>query len=186
MGDRDDIDKLVALAYQIAEKISLAKEGMEEILGLRNDQEPLKVLRDRLSKISLEDRLSKLLSNESIMNANPSADLLVIDGLDECSSREGICRLIDWIRKNELPFRFLLTSRLARTMMFEFFVLQSRKPILENISSNNLRNSSRYNSASRNMGRQSGLQNGTSTRRDWWRNQKVCSCMQPRLYGTST
>ena len=112
-GDRDDINKLVAtLAYQIAEKIPLAKEGMEENLGLKKDQEPLTVLRDRLSKISLEDRLSKLLINKSIINADPSApDLVVIDGLDECSSREGICRVIEWIRKNELPFRFLLTSR---------------------------------------------------------------------------
>ena len=59
-GDRDDINKLVAtLAYQIARKIPLAKEGMEENLRLTNDQEPLTVLSDRLSKSSLEDRLSK-------------------------------------------------------------------------------------------------------------------------------
>ena len=112
-GDRDDLNKLIAtLAYQIAEKIPLAKEGMEENLRLKNDQEPLTVLSDRFSKSSLEDRLSKLLINRSILDADPAApDILVIDGLDECSSREGICRLVEWIRKNELPFRLLLTSR---------------------------------------------------------------------------
>ena len=80
-GDRDDINKLVATsAYQIAEKISLAKEGMGENMELKNDQQPLYVLRDRLSK----DRLSKLLINEPIINAHPAGpDLLVIDGLDE-------------------------------------------------------------------------------------------------------
>jgi hypothetical protein len=109
-GDRDDINKLVAtLAYQIAERISSAKEVMEGNLGLRTETlEPLTVIRDRLSKISLEDRLSKLL----ISRSDPALpNLLVIDGLDECSSREGICRMIEWIRKNRFPFRFLLTSR---------------------------------------------------------------------------
>ena len=44
-----------------------------------------------------------------MIDADPAApNLVVIDGLDECSSREGICRVIEWIRTNE---RFLLTSR---------------------------------------------------------------------------
>ena len=112
-GDRDDINKLVAtLAYQIAEKIPLAKEGMEENLRLKDDLEPLAVLSDRFSKISLEDRLTKLLISESNTCPDPdSPELVVIDGLDECSSREGVCRMIEWIRRHKLPFRFLLTSR---------------------------------------------------------------------------
>ena len=112
-GDRDSIDKLVAtLAYQIAKKSPLAKEGMEENLKLEDDEEPLAVLIDRFSKTSLEDRLSKLLISESYVNPDPAAPyLVVIDGLDECSSREGICRVVEWIRGNKLPFRFLLTSR---------------------------------------------------------------------------
>ena len=108
-GDRDNIKKLVAtLAYQIAQKIPFAKDAMEENLGLTNDQEPFKVLDDRFSKSSIEDRLSKLI----ISDADPTApDLLVIDGLDECSSDDGIHRMVKWIRMNQLPFRFLLTSR---------------------------------------------------------------------------
>ena len=112
-GDRDDINKLIAtLAYQIAHKCPLAKEAMEENLGLENDPVPLTVFRDRLSKISLEDRLSKLLINKSIIISDSAGpDLVVIDGLDECSSREGVCQVVEWIRKNKLRFRFLLTSR---------------------------------------------------------------------------
>ena len=53
-GDRDDVNKLVStLAYQIAEKIPLAKKGMVEILRLKNDQGQLTVLSDGLSKTSL-------------------------------------------------------------------------------------------------------------------------------------
>ena len=99
-GDRDDVNKLVAtLAYQIAKKIPFAKEGMEGNLRLEDDQEPLTVLSDQFSKTSLEDRLSKLLISTYPNRAAPY--LVVIDGLDECSSREGICRVIEWIRKNE-------------------------------------------------------------------------------------
>ena len=109
-GDRDNINKLVAtLGYQIAKKVPFAKDGMEANLRLKEDDEPLAVLCDRFSKTSLEDRLSKLLISTYADQAAPW--LVVIDGLDECSSREGICRMIEWIRKNELPFRFLLTSR---------------------------------------------------------------------------
>ena len=105
-GDRDDIKKLVpTLAYQIAQKIPSAKEAMEKSLKLNDpSQVPL---RDPLSKLSLEDQLSTFL----IAAANPTApSLIIIDGLDECGSQDGICRLIEWIRKNS-PFRFLLTSR---------------------------------------------------------------------------
>ena len=112
-GDRDNINKLVAtLAYQIAEKIPLAKEGMEANLRLKDNLEPLAVLSDRFSKTSLEDRLFKLLISESNTSPDPdSPELVVIDGLDECSSREDICRVVEWIRRNKLPFRFLFTSR---------------------------------------------------------------------------
>jgi hypothetical protein len=105
-GDRDDIKRLVpTLAYQIAQKIPSAKEAMETRLNLNDpSQVPL---RDPLSKLSLEDQLSTFL----IASDNPSVPyLVVIDGLDECASQDGICRLIEWIRKMS-PFRFLLTSR---------------------------------------------------------------------------
>jgi RecA/RadA recombinase len=106
-GDRDDINKLVGtLAWQIAKKISSALEPMEEALELKNTS------RVPLPELSLEDQLSKLLVRGPVANVNPAGpSLIVIDGLDECASQEGIRRLIDWLRKNEPPFRFLLTSR---------------------------------------------------------------------------
>ena len=102
-GDRDDINKVVpTLAYQVAGKVPSAKERMEEILILTDSSQV------PLSQLSLEDQLSKLL----ITNFNPTdPNLIVIDGLDECASLRGICQLIEWIRKNKSPFRFLLTSR---------------------------------------------------------------------------
>jgi RecA/RadA recombinase len=101
-GDRDDIKKLATtLAYQIAQKIPAAKEAVEKTLNPNNAPWV------PISKLSLEDQLSTFL----IGSVNPSVpNLVVIDGLDECASQEGICRLIEWIRKNS-RFRFLLTSR---------------------------------------------------------------------------
>jgi len=106
-GDRDNINKIVpTLAYQIAGKIPSAKEQMEENLMLKDTSRV--PLMDPPSHLSLEAQLSKLL----ITNVNPTdPNLVIIDGLDECASREGICQLIEWIRKNKPPFRFLLTSR---------------------------------------------------------------------------
>jgi hypothetical protein len=108
-GDRDDINKIVpTLAYQIAGKIPSAKERMEEFLMLKDASRVPLPLMDTLSHLSLEDQLSKLL----ITDVNPTdPKLIVIDGLDECASREGMCQLIEWIRKNKSPFRFLFTSR---------------------------------------------------------------------------
>ena len=104
-GDRDDISRLVAtLAYQIAQKIPSTRKRIQEALISNDSQLPSRALRD----LSLEDQLSKLL----VMNIEPAVpNLIIIDGLDECASREGICQLIEWIRKNKSPFRFLLTSR---------------------------------------------------------------------------
>ncbi len=66
-------------------------------------------LRDPLSKLSLEDQLSTfLIASDDPTESAPN--LVVIDGLDECASQDGIRRLIEWIRKRS-PFRFLLTSR---------------------------------------------------------------------------
>jgi len=106
-GDRDNINKIVpTLAYQIAGKIPSAKERMEENLMLK-DTSRVPIM-DPLSHLFLESQLYKLL----ITNVNPTdPDLVIIDGLDECASQEGICQLIEWIRKNKPPFRFLLTSR---------------------------------------------------------------------------
>jgi len=106
-GHRDDINKIVpTLAHQIAAKIPSARKRMEENLILKDGSRA--PLMDPPSRFSLEEQLSKLL----ITIVNPTdPNLIVIDGLDECSSREGICQLIKWIRKNKSPFRFLLTSR---------------------------------------------------------------------------
>jgi DNA polymerase III delta prime subunit len=105
--DRDDINRLVAtLAWQIAKKTPPAKERMEEVMELKNRAwVPPRVL-------SLEDQLSKYLVLGPVTNVNSTpSDLIVIDGLDECASQEGIRRLIDWLRRNTTPFRFFLTSR---------------------------------------------------------------------------
>ncbi|KAF8230399.1 hypothetical protein L208DRAFT_123128 [Tricholoma matsutake] len=106
-GDRDDINKLVAtLAWQIAKNISSAKERMEEALELKNEAYI------PLPQLSLEDQLSKVLVHAPVADTNHAGPhLIVIDGLDECASQEGIRRLIDWLRENKPPFRFLLTSR---------------------------------------------------------------------------
>ncbi|KAF8670100.1 hypothetical protein AX14_005945 [Amanita brunnescens Koide BX004] len=106
-GDRDDIKKLVpTLAWQIATKIPSAQGRMEEALGLKNRSWV------PLPESSLEDQLSKLLVRGPIANVNSAGPtLIVIDGLDECASQEGIRRLINWLRTNKPSFRFLLTSR---------------------------------------------------------------------------
>ncbi|KAF8644352.1 hypothetical protein AX14_009428, partial [Amanita brunnescens Koide BX004] len=103
-GDRDDINKLVpTLAWQIAHEIPPAKEQMEKAL---------KKSRVPLHELSLENQLSTLLVRGLAAHIDPTGpNLIVIDGLDECASQERIIRLIDWLRKNRLPFRFLLTSR---------------------------------------------------------------------------
>ncbi|KAI6043169.1 hypothetical protein EDC04DRAFT_2653553 [Pisolithus marmoratus] len=106
-GDRDDINKLVAtLAWQIADNIPSAKNQIEK--ALKGDNRLSSLFGHPLSRLSLNDKLSIFL-----LVREPIADrkLVVIDGLDECSSQQGICRLIEWLRENKPPFRFLLTSR---------------------------------------------------------------------------
>ncbi|KAF8671195.1 hypothetical protein AX14_005755 [Amanita brunnescens Koide BX004] len=103
-GDRDDISKLVAtLAWQIAHKIPSAKEQIEE--ALKKSGVPL-------PERSLENQLLTLLVRGPVTHVDPAGpNLIVIDGLDECASQDRIIWLIDCLRKNRLPFRFLLTSR---------------------------------------------------------------------------
>jgi hypothetical protein len=110
-GDRDDINKLVpTLAHQIAERNPSAREQMERILQL-NDPSQV-ALTSLLSRYRLEDQLEKLLVRGHVTNLNaPVADLIVIDGLDECDDQEGIFRLIKWVCTNRSPYRFLLASR---------------------------------------------------------------------------
>ncbi|KAF8688285.1 hypothetical protein AX14_003471 [Amanita brunnescens Koide BX004] len=65
-----------------------------------------------LPELSLDAQLSTLLFRRPIADVSPAGpNLIVIDGLDECASQDGIIRLIKWLRKNRLPFRFLLSSR---------------------------------------------------------------------------
>ncbi|KAF8704497.1 hypothetical protein AX14_013936 [Amanita brunnescens Koide BX004] len=103
-GDRDDINKLVAtLAWQIAHKIPPAKEQMEA--SLKESWVPL-------PELSLENQLLTLLVHGPVAHVDPAGpNLIIIDGLDECASQDRIVRLIDCLRKNRLPFQFLLTSR---------------------------------------------------------------------------
>ena len=145
---------------------------MEEIFGLKT---PLIVLGNRLFKTSLEGRLSKLLINKSIMHAaDPGApDLLVIDALDECSSREGICRTIEWIRRDELPYRFLLTIRPELEIKTSSFkngpctdfralsLLESEADIGKSISLSILKKFRQNSSASTRVSRQSSRQHRT-------------------------
>ncbi|KAF8625172.1 hypothetical protein AX14_011657, partial [Amanita brunnescens Koide BX004] len=101
--DRADINKLVpTLAWQVAHKIPPAKEQMEEAL---------KKSWVSLPELSLENQLSTLVHGSATHVYPAGPNLIVIDGLDECASQDRIIRLIDWLRKNRLPFRFLLTSR---------------------------------------------------------------------------
>ncbi len=89
---------------------------METALNMNDASRVPFLSRDPLSKLSLEDQLSTFL----IASDNPSAlNLVVIDGLDECASQDGICRLIKWIRKKS-SFRFLLTSRRERKIEISF------------------------------------------------------------------
>jgi DNA polymerase III delta prime subunit len=106
-GDRDDIDKVVAtLAHQIATKVPSAQEQMEHALKLEAKSEL------PLPDLSLENQLSKFLVHGPVADTKHAGpNLIVIDGLDECASQEGVRRLIDWLRRNTTPFRFLLTSR---------------------------------------------------------------------------
>jgi hypothetical protein len=79
---------------------------MEEAMELRDKA------RVPFLTLSLEAQLSKLLVHGPVANVNSAGPhLIIIDGLDECASQEGISRLIDWLRRNNPPFRFLLTSR---------------------------------------------------------------------------
>ncbi|KAF8225391.1 hypothetical protein L208DRAFT_1041085, partial [Tricholoma matsutake] len=90
-GDHDDINRVVAtLAWQIAKKISSMKDQMEEAMELKNKAwVPLPTL-------SLEDQLSKYLILGPVANVNSTLpNLIVIDGLDECTSQAGIHCLID-------------------------------------------------------------------------------------------
>ena len=121
-GDRDNIKKLVpTLAYQIAQKIPSAKEVMETHLNM-ND--PSRVpLMDPVSNLTLVDQLSTFLTSS---HNPPRPYLVVIDGLDECDSQDGIYRLIEWIRKRS-PFRFLLTSRCEPRIEASFIPDPSRE-----------------------------------------------------------
>ena len=105
-GDREDITKLVTtLAYQIAQSIPSTESPMQSALEA-----------DKTIPFQrLEDQFSSLLVNPLAKLGAVNRSLVVIDGLDECSSREGISELIrllaDAIEAHALPFRFLLASR---------------------------------------------------------------------------
>ena len=106
-GDRDDINKVVAtLAWQLTANIPIVKKRMEQALQLNYESWAL------FPYLSLEDQLSKLFVRGPAAKIDPAdPDLIVIDGLDECTSQDRIVQLIKWLRKNRPPFRFLLTSR---------------------------------------------------------------------------
>ncbi|KAG6914915.1 hypothetical protein DXG01_014463 [Tephrocybe rancida] len=104
-GDRDEIRKVVpTIAFQIAEKSHLAKEGMERALLKESS------LSEHLSQLSGFDyQLSKLLIHAPDHLVGHS--LVIIDGLDESVSPERVEDLIKKLCQMNLPFRFLLVSR---------------------------------------------------------------------------
>ncbi|KAG6905206.1 hypothetical protein DXG01_004286, partial [Tephrocybe rancida] len=104
-GDRDEIRKVVpTIAFQIAEKSHLAKEGMERALLKESS------LSECLSQLSRFDyQLSKLLIHAPDCSTGHS--LVVIDGLDESVSPERVEDLVKKLCQMSLPFRFLLVSR---------------------------------------------------------------------------
>jgi hypothetical protein len=105
-GDRDDIRKLIpTLAYQMAEKIPLAKEGMQIVL----------ITEPTVPSLELRSQLAKLVIRPISNFREVHRWLVIIDGLDECSSRDGISNLIrllgEMTNAHGYSFRFLLTSR---------------------------------------------------------------------------
>jgi hypothetical protein len=87
--DRDDIEKLIpTLACQITERIPIAKEGMQRVLSAES----------MVPYLELESQLAKLII-EPISNFKVHQFLVIIDGLDECSSRDGISNLIRLLRR---------------------------------------------------------------------------------------
>ena len=75
-------------------------------------EEALKKSGVPLPKCSLENQLLTLLVHGPVAHVDPAGpNLIVIDGLDECASQDEILRLIDWLCKHTLPFRFLLMSQ---------------------------------------------------------------------------
>ncbi|KAG6906285.1 hypothetical protein DXG01_014765 [Tephrocybe rancida] len=104
-GDRDEICKVVpTIAYQIAEKSDLAKEGMERALLKESS------LSERQSQLSgLDYQLSKLLIYAPDRSVDHS--LVIIDGLDESISPQRVEDFIKKLCRISLPFRFLLVSR---------------------------------------------------------------------------
>ncbi|KAG6913289.1 hypothetical protein DXG01_008151, partial [Tephrocybe rancida] len=104
-GDRDEIRKVVpTIAFQIAEKSHLAKEGMERALLKESS------LSERLSQFSrLDYQLSKLLIH--VPDCSVGLSLVIIDGLDESVSPEKVEDLVKKLSQMSLPFCFLLVSR---------------------------------------------------------------------------
>ena len=103
-GAREDITKLVpTLAYQIAQNIPSTELKMRE--ALENDKTiPFQRLRDQFSSL--------LVGSVAELGHVPR-HVVVVDGLDECTSRDGVLEFIRLLAEaiDTLPFRFLLTSR---------------------------------------------------------------------------
>ncbi|KAG6914779.1 hypothetical protein DXG01_015407 [Tephrocybe rancida] len=105
-GDRDEIHNVVpTIAFQIADKFPLAKEGMERALLKESS------LTERQVHLpsGLKYQLSKLLVHTP--DHSVGCNLVVIDGLDESASLEGVEDLVKNLCQMNLPFRFLLVSR---------------------------------------------------------------------------
>jgi hypothetical protein len=105
-GGREDITKLVpTLAYQIAQNIPSTQLPMQSALEA-DATIPFQ---------HLNNQFARLLVQPLAQSGPVKRSLVVIDGLDECASREGILELIrllaEAIEKRALPLRFLLASR---------------------------------------------------------------------------
>ena len=102
--DRSDASRFfLTFAYQLATTLSPVKQAMEDALA----KEP-SIVHQRL-----KDQFKKLIVDPILSTKTPiSPRMVVIDGLDECGSRDYVKEIIRLlVSARELPFRLLFTSR---------------------------------------------------------------------------
>ena len=114
-GAREDITKLIpTLAHQIAAKLPSTQSHMQSA----PQHDPM------LPHKTLQNQLQALLVEPAKDDTRVERYLIVIDGLDECASRDGIVEFIrllgDAVETHRRPFQFLLASRAERHLEVAF------------------------------------------------------------------
>jgi len=125
-GDREDINKLVpTLAYQIAKNVPQLQAQMRRVL--REDPTIL--------SLQLGKQFSKLIVQPLSLIERPDPFLIIIDGLDECSAKEGVQELIKLLGRTVAderhPFLFLLTSQPEPDILYAFESYLPDKPVYQ-------------------------------------------------------